>query len=128
MTKTSSESVMASAAAATDATSSAGATEERRSGMSLDDALLSLDDSNEEHWNKDGTPKMAVLEDLVGSTNITRADAEASPNYRKRLPPANGTTNVDPTAPRNHLEERVADLEADVRFLRSQFCWPNRPI
>ncbi len=67
----------------TDPTTQASETEPRRSTVTLSEALAFLDPENPDHWNKDGSPKMAVLEDLTGG-NLTRADAEKDPNYLTR--------------------------------------------
>lgn len=121
-----SDTVAASAAAATDATSAAGATTGRSNQMTLAEALSALDDANDEHWNKDGSPKMAVIEDLVGDKSLTKADVEAHAAYRVRsagapdtAPGASGSNEVA------DLRARIEALEADVAFLRRTFGWPK---
>ncbi len=41
--------------------------------MDLIEALALLEQANDEHWTQDGSPRLDVLKELVGST-VTRAD------------------------------------------------------
>lgn len=41
-------------------------------------ALEGMDPDNDEHWLKDGTARMSVVEGAVGDTSITRGDVDAT--------------------------------------------------
>lgn len=56
--------------------SQASETEQRTQPMTIEDALAALDPDNDEHWNQDGSPKVAVVESLVGDRSITKADID----------------------------------------------------
>lgn len=129
--------------------SEAAATEPRREPVTLRDALLMLDPANDDHWTAGGLPRMEVLEDFTGGNltrdevtalapDLTRAsaaaaladldsDPEAIPVSEHDLDPAPGTVDPGVLYGSCPLDERLAELEADMAFLRKQFGWPTRP-
>lgn len=124
--KKTSESVIASATVGTDegALSAASKTEARRENMTLEAALAALDPDNDEHWNQDGSPKIAVLEDLTGG-DVAKADL---PEGFSRAKARGLMPNPDlpPDEKKPSLEDRVAAVEQDLGYLRNQFGWPTK--
>lgn len=45
-------------------------------GMTLTEAVASLDDANDDHWTKGGAPSIDVLKHLTGA-DVTRAEVDA---------------------------------------------------
>lgn len=73
----------------------------------LDEALAKLDAKNDEHWTADGLPRMDVVHELTGDSNLTRADLNkrAAKFNRESLsaepggtpkPGGEGSTSEDP--------------------------------
>lgn len=44
----------------------------------IEAAVKRLDPDNEDHWNKDGRPKLSAVEESLGRAGVTRSDVEAS--------------------------------------------------
>ena len=65
--------------------------------MTLDEALLALDAGNDEHWTKEGLPRLDVLGKMVGDA-VTRHEV----------------TDIDPTFTRQNLLEDDAQIEAEL--------------
>ena len=56
----------------------------------LQEAINLLDDSNDAHWNKDNTPKIPILQELLKRKQITKAEVQAVSNrIRSDLSTAN---------------------------------------
>ena len=52
--------------------------------MTLRDALMALDISNDDHWTDAGLPAMAAIEAFMGSDLVTRADVDdMAPNFTR---------------------------------------------
>lgn len=66
--------------------------------LSLTGAINSLDPDQDDHWTKDGKPSMAIIHEMTGSDDITRADVdEAMPEgFNRENAPA--LLNVEPDA------------------------------
>lgn len=85
------------------------------------EALAKLDPANDMHWTSDGSPRMDVVEDLVGDKSIKRADVTAAaPAFTRENPvldPAPAAQEPSPTNPEeptdlDELEARLAEAEA----------------
>lgn len=129
----------------------ANAAEPRTEPMTLEAALAALDVTNNDHWNQDGSPKVAVIEQLMDNKDITKADIAASPAYRTQNSPPTVRGALGSAAPapapgapvpvtrEEHerakqgaangiagLEARIRKLEDDNAFLRALFGWPTK--
>ena len=52
--------------------------------MSIQTALELLDPANDEHWTADGLPRVDVVAELLGDSNVKRSDiTDAAPNFTR---------------------------------------------
>lgn len=75
------------------------------------DALLKLDQSNEDHWTADGLPKVDALE-IEG---VTRAQiSEAAPHFTKENPVIETPAEVQDKAEAKAVEEAELDIDGKI--------------
>ncbi len=88
--------------------------------MQILEALAKLDPSADVHWTLDGAPRMDVMQKLVGSAELTRADVtNAAPSFsRENAGDYFGAQSTEDTNVETHPEteegsEATGEVEAD---------------
>lgn len=118
-------------------------------------AIAKLDPANDDHWTKGGEVLMDALNALLPAPITRERLNEVAPNTTRPTPTGFGLANiggdsgaggqppidnghvadgatqfsdaeVEASADKRTVEERLDALEADSAFLRKQFGWPTK--
>ncbi|MEE8519338.1 MAG: hypothetical protein V3S98_09460 [Dehalococcoidia bacterium] len=64
--------------------------------MNIKEALTHMDPANDEQWTEDGSPRVDVIQELVGDKTITRAAiTNAAPDFTRETAPAQSTETME---------------------------------
>jgi len=87
-------------------------------------ALGQLDPKNDAHWTGNGDPKMDVIESILGSKDVTRAQVKAAaPDFsREKAAADDGGPNASPNAAGATQDDQAQDTSADDLSARKKIA------